>query len=187
MALEELRAELAADGSAFGLLYYLTTVEVAAAIDRGEFNDGWYMEHYAYVFAKYYLREPRMAVWRIRPRSGSDTLQGILLGMNAHISGDLPFALAEIKIEAKHYRDHLKVTEILARSDEVVLSHLEKRYGEVTNAPSWIVDTIISYARVRAYQHGRRLQTSRLPWAWSAWIQARAIALALLIRVAVRD
>ena len=87
--------------------YLRTTVAVGAAIDRGDFEDGPWVERWDVVFADLYLdaldadltgtgRVPRP--WRLAfdadPRLPA--LRLVLLGINAHINYDLPQALLAV-------------------------------------------------------------------------------------------
>jgi hypothetical protein len=87
--------------------YQRTTVAVGAAIDRGVFEDGPWVEAWDVVFADLYLdaldadlagvgRVPRP--WRLAFGAPTDlpALRQVLLGINAHVNYDLPQALLAV-------------------------------------------------------------------------------------------
>ncbi|MEA3214295.1 MAG: hypothetical protein QOJ19_451 [Acidimicrobiia bacterium] len=89
----------------FAALYSQVTQNVAAAIRQGSFTDGARMERFATVFASYYIdamhgdgRRPRswQACLDVADDNALLIVQHLLLGINAHINHDLPFAVAEV-------------------------------------------------------------------------------------------
>jgi hypothetical protein len=87
--------------------YLRTTLAVGEAIDRGDFEDGPWVEAWDVVFADLYVdaldadlagvgRVPRP--WRLAFDADADlpALRQVLLGINAHINYDLPQALLAV-------------------------------------------------------------------------------------------
>lgn len=132
-----------ADGSTnaagyFAALYYGVTENVAAAVRQGSFADGARMERFATVFASYYIdamnghgRRPRC--WQACLDVADDNelliVQQLLLGINAHINHDLPFAVIEVagdgSIEDVR-SDFEAINRILAETYGGVLKALER-------------------------------------------------------------
>ncbi|WP_104526477.1 DUF5995 family protein [Blastococcus atacamensis] len=133
-----LAAELegARDPARFFLGTYLrTTRAVAAALDRGRFEDRDWVSRWDVDFADRYLEaldahrvDPASAPAPWRRAFGADPglrPEGhVLLGMNAHINYDLPRSLVEVippadfadaELLARRHRDHGRIDGILAR------------------------------------------------------------------------
>ncbi len=91
----------------FPALYRKVTVRVAQGIERGEFDDGAWLERLDVVFAGRYLEaydasraggSPSRAwayAFRVAGESQPIVLQHLLLGINAHINLDLGIATAQ--------------------------------------------------------------------------------------------
>lgn len=92
----------------FSALYRAVTVRVRAGIANGAFDDGLRMNRFDTIFANRYFaaleeftagRLPPRA-WRVffaaEARPGLTILQHALLGVNAHINFDLPFAAVAV-------------------------------------------------------------------------------------------
>jgi hypothetical protein len=133
-----LAAELdgARDPARFFLGTYLrTTRAVAAALERGRFEDPEWVSRWDVDFADRYLdalaahrADPASAPAPWRRAFGADPglrPEGhVLLGMNAHINHDLPRSLVEVipprdfadaAVLARRHRDHGRIDGILAR------------------------------------------------------------------------
>jgi len=127
--------------------YQRTTLAVGAAIERGVFEDGPWVEAWDVVFADLYLdaldadlsgvgRVPRP--WRLAfdADPGLPALRKVLLGINAHINYDLPQALLAV-IDDEEFddpatldlrrRDHERIDGVLsarvAAEDEELAAH----------------------------------------------------------------
>jgi Family of unknown function (DUF5995) len=88
----------------FGALYRAVTIRVRTGIERGTFEDGPRMDRFDTAFGNRYfaalaalkagLLPPR--AWRVvldaEARPSTTILQHVLLGVNAHVNFDLPFA-----------------------------------------------------------------------------------------------
>jgi hypothetical protein len=113
--------------------YRRTTLAVAAAVQRGDFEDGLWVIHWTAVFGRYFTdahdadlaRRPVPRPWRLAFGLAADAhpLAHLLVGMNAHINYDLPQALLEVispddfadaDLLASRVRDHDRIDEILA-------------------------------------------------------------------------
>ena len=130
--------------------YMLMTGNVLLAIERGEFQDGEWVNRLLHRFADYYFRALEAyeadpsgspAVWRITHRAtatpGTATLQHLFLGVNAHINYDLVLTVADM-LEAEwvdlagdqrrqRYADHCRVNAVIARTIDVVQDDVVER------------------------------------------------------------
>lgn len=115
----------------FVTLYGTVSTEIRARLLQRRFSDNDWVDRYAVTFANLYLdalenyeedrydRVPK--AWRLcfdlaRAADGL-VLQDMLLGVNAHVNHDLPFALEAISIDpdrARRYEDHRAVNDVLA-------------------------------------------------------------------------
>lgn len=113
--------------AAFSLLYLRTTQTIADHIDGGNFDQPKLLNHWTYLFGRYYLdayhawdrgQEDRVPeAWRIAfdAAAGGEvtTLGNVMLGINAHVARDLPFVLAEIGLHnpdgSSRLADHREV------------------------------------------------------------------------------
>lgn len=92
----------------FAALYRQVTLEVSAAIDRDDFDDGPRMSRFDAAFANRYFcalenwtgEDPCSVSWQeafgAGERDGTAIVQHLFLGINAHINLDLPVAAAEV-------------------------------------------------------------------------------------------
>ncbi len=114
--------------------YQRTTAAVGEAIERGEFEDGPWVEAWDVAFADLYLdaldadltgagRVPRP--WRLAFDAPADlpALRHVLLGINAHINYDLPQALLAVisvnefddpGLMSRRQRDHERIDAVLS-------------------------------------------------------------------------
>jgi len=123
--------------------YSMMTRNMLSAIELREFNDPDWVDrllnqfaHHYFIALEAYERSPSTAplIWQIAHSSSqtADTyaLQGLLLGVNAHINYDLVFTLVELlepewaelsdSQRAERYADHSYVNEIIARTIDAV-------------------------------------------------------------------
>jgi Family of unknown function (DUF5995) len=134
---EELRtiARSATDASGyFPAMYSCVTDRIAASIERGEFDDGARMDEFACTFASYYTRArhrevPRPRCWRaswaVAGDGGLLIVQHLLLGINAHVNYDLPFAVVAVADKSGQSLESVR------RDFEAVNDVLEDTCGEV--------------------------------------------------------
>jgi hypothetical protein len=178
----------------FAALYRVVTLQVAAGIERGFFEDGLRMERLDVVFATRYLdafdgwRAGRTitrswAVALARTESWRPiVLQHLLGGINAHINLDLGIAAATVSPGSAIgglERDFQRINEILARlvqgtKDGLVtiwppLRLIDRIAGTAEDA---IVDFSMRVARDGAWELALRL-ASLSPEAWPDVIAAR--------------
>jgi len=115
--------------------YLRTTAAVGAAVRRGHFLDGAWVEEWDVAFAELYLRAhdahangnadevPRP--WRLAFAAPDDlpALRHVLLGINAHVNYDLPQALlavisaedfADTSLMGRRRTDHERIDDVLA-------------------------------------------------------------------------
>ena len=136
------------DHSAVFALTYLRTTEAYLRTSQtpGFYQDPAFVNHEAVVFAEMYFeaydewaagRTSRVPpAWRVALDAGAQgRVSGsgnLLLGVNAHVNRDLPFALAKIGLVAPDGRsrkaDHDKVDVMLNRVVQPVLAEAAERY-----------------------------------------------------------
>jgi hypothetical protein len=130
----------------FATLYGLVSAEMRDRVARGAFEDNVWVQRYAVAFANLY----RQAIadydaghihkvpkaWRLcldMARAGSGlVLTDMLLGVNAHVNHDLPYALSGISIEPdrqKRYRDHCAVNAVLGSVTELATQRISALYA----------------------------------------------------------
>jgi hypothetical protein len=118
----------------FLTLYGVVSAEMRDRVARRAFEDTDWVHRYAVGFANLYRQalemydagDTRVAKsWRLAfdaARAGSGlVLTDMLLGVNAHVNHDLPYALNGISIEPdrqKRYRDHAAVNAVLGAVTE---------------------------------------------------------------------
>ena len=105
----------------FATVYTVMTRELAAQVERGEFENPDWIRMYIPAFADLYRQallaydaDPDSAPkpWRIAfdaARTDSLFIQDVFLGINAHVNSDLPLALRAVTIDPdreSRYRDH---------------------------------------------------------------------------------
>ena len=132
--------------SMFLTLYGVVSAEMRDRVAGGAFADPAWVERYAVAFANLYrvaleaydagqaARVPR--AWRLcfdAARAGTCTvLQDVLLGVNAHVNNDLPFALDRVTIgpdRESRRLDHYAVNSVLAAVTERATRQLASLYA----------------------------------------------------------
>jgi Family of unknown function (DUF5995) len=130
----------------FASVYTLTTLRMAESIDAPAYVNTAWMKSYQTEFANHYRRALRAYALGQRSQvpsawlkafdaaAGGQTLiiQDVLLGMNAHINYDLPFAIEAVKISpntVSRYADHTKVNEVLGEVGDEIIAALGSMYG----------------------------------------------------------
>ena len=167
----------------FALTYLRTTEEFLRTIksDPAVFADPAWVNHLDEVFAELYFRaydewERGGAVpeaWRIAfETAASDDEQGIgdlLLGMNAHINRDLPYALAHVGLVdgdgAARKADHDRVNEFLDRVIDPLQIELARLYDPIfalTDGEPSPLDEVGSLAAVRGFRENAWRNAERL-------------------------
>jgi hypothetical protein len=143
----EARYRAAGDRRAiFATLYLLVSTEMRERVERGAFEDNAWVRRYAIAFANLY-RDAIVAydtgnlekvpkAWRLcfdLNKAGTGlVLTDMLLGVNAHVNHDLPYALHGISIEPdreKRYRDHSAVNAVLASVTEAATQRISALYA----------------------------------------------------------
>jgi hypothetical protein len=197
----------------FALTYLRTTEEFLRTIesDPAFFTDPAWVNHLDAVFAELYFRaydewERGGAVpeaWRIAfETAASPNEQGIgdlLLGMNAHINRDLPYALAHVGLVdpdgAGRKADHDRVNQFLDRVIDPLQVELARLYDPVfalTDGEPSPLDEVGALAAVRGFRENAWRNAERLVRAETAperalvseSIEAEATASALTIQAA---
>lgn len=130
----------------FLTLYGVVSAEMRDRVAARQFEDSEWVHRYAVAFANLYRQAQEdydagnvqqvPKAWRLcfdAARAGSGlVLSDVLLGVNAHINHDLPYALDGISIEPdrpKRYRDHSAVNAVLAAVTERATLRLSSLYA----------------------------------------------------------
>jgi hypothetical protein len=167
----------------FATMYRWVSVEVRQSVDAPKYTNPEYVTHLDAVFATYYFHA--LDAWRsgrrdVVPRawrmafSAADhrqvsTLGDLLLGMNAHISRDLPFALASVGLRFPNGRDAtgdvVAINGAIERAQQPMLAEIRARYDSTVGPPPDLphslrpseVPTIIAQWRLEALANARAL------------------------------
>jgi hypothetical protein len=172
----------------FARSYLTTTRHVARAIEAGAFLDGAWVDRIDRAFASRYFdafdafaaSQRCPAPWALQFESvlsrRTFVLQDILLGMNAHISYDLPLSLldtipqnADPALVEQRRRDFETLNDVLERAiDDVqreaawaydpTLGVLDAALGRIDE---WATSKLIRAARARVFQDFLQLQEAR--------------------------
>lgn len=190
----EMRRRLSAlsarcDHNAAFLFMYLQVTDGVAGRGTRIFRDQGYLNHLDAVFAELYFRafdafrrgdlERVPAAWRVAFDTADHRavtgLGDMLIGMNAHISRDLPFALARIGLETAEGRsgkpDFDRVNGLLQEVQGPMLRRASERY-DATIATFTVpalefssADTadLLGAWRSEAWRNARKLLAARTP------------------------
>jgi Family of unknown function (DUF5995) len=132
--------------SIFVTLYGIVSVAMRDQAASGAFDDPSWVQRYAVGFANLYReaferyeagdRANLAKAWRLAfdAAGGGRTLvlQDLLLGVNAHVNHDLPYALTGVSIDpdrASRYRDHTAVNRILASVTDRATARIAALYA----------------------------------------------------------
>ena len=198
----------------FALMYLRVTAGVEAAQRRGErFRDLPYLAHLDAVFAGLYFRafdawrEGRErevpAAWRLAFEAGErrvvSGIGDLMLGMNAHISRDLPFALAASGLQGTDGQsavpDFDAVNALLNRTAGPMIDEQARRFdpsvktftAPVLGISSLDLGALLGIWRTEAYHSAEKLiaaPTAAARRRVAAAIEANAAQRARLIQVA---
>jgi Family of unknown function (DUF5995) len=198
----------------FALMYLDVTAGVDEAQRRGErFHDLPYLAHLDAVFAGYYFRafdawrngrdREVPAAWRLAFEAGErKVVSGIgdlMLGMNAHISRDLPFALAASGLQGTDGQSALPdfdaVNALLNQTAGPMIDEQARRFdpsvksftAPVLGISSLDLGALLGIWRTEAYHNAEKLIAAPTPAARrrvAAAIEANAAQRARLIQVA---
>jgi hypothetical protein len=170
----------ACDHRAAFALMYLRVTEGVKQPSTHRFADPRYLRRLDALFARLYFRafdayqagRPSDPAWRIAfdaARHGRTTGIGdMLLGMNAHISNDLPFAVVAAGISPKARTDFDAVNDLLGDVQEPMIRD-ESRALDPT-----VASATLPYLGVR----GGDIATVIASWRTEAWQNARKLAAA---------
>ena len=182
----------AADFRAVFARSYLTTTEHVYAATRrpGVFRDPEWVARIDCAFAERYFRawdafaagadcpEPWAIAFRAALDGGTAVLQDILLGMNAHISLDLPYSLddtiepdASPERLALRHADHETLNEVLAEAVDAVQRDAAWAYDPALAAADILLGSVderlasrfIRYLRNRVWEEYLLLRAAREP------------------------
>lgn len=198
----------------FLTLYGIVSAEIRAQVERRVFADNDWVRRYAVAFADLY----RVALdrydagdlaavpkaWRLAfdaAKTGSGlVVQDMLLGVNAHVNADLPYALTTVSIgpdRPARYRDHSAVNAVLGSVTQRATDRLAGLYAPgLTGMDDCAgeVDELISafsleIARESAWEAAVALANASTPFERALvtrLIAARAAAMARLLRAPSR-
>ena len=167
-------------GAPFALMYLRVTEAVGRAETSGSLRaDRNYLSHLDAVFARLYFdasdawaagdRDAIPAAWQIAfeaaKRRRVSGIGNLLLGMNAHISRDLPFAVASIGLGAGRARAFAKINEVLADVQGAILREASTRFDPsiggfrlpLLKVDAATVGLLIGRWRAEALEDGRGL------------------------------
>jgi hypothetical protein len=175
------------DLAPFALMYRQVSNEVRSSVRARRYREPAYVAHLDAVFSTLYFRAldnwrlgrrdevPR--AWRIAFSAASahrvSGLGDLLLGMNAHISRDLPYALAAVGLRLTDGRDAvpdvLAVNADIARAQGPALTAVARRFDPRVRAVTRLGKTgdprqiarIIAAWRLEAVSNARRLLAAR--------------------------
>lgn len=168
--------------------YKLMTENIQAAIDAKDFEDNPWVYTLMENFAEYYFRALEAyerdqgnppAAWRIafiaahNPRT--HVLQNLVLGMNAHITYDLVFALSDLlslewqQLSAEQrkmrYRDHCHVNDIIYHTIDAVQDQVVDRFEPefrlvdkiLGPVDEWMTSLLVTEWREEVWEHATQI------------------------------
>jgi Family of unknown function (DUF5995) len=171
----------------FAAMYRQVSIEVRKSYDADRYGNPPYVAHLDSVFATLYFhaldswrsgnRSVVPQVWRIAFSAAQhqrvSTFGDMLLGMNAHISRDLPFALASVGLRLPDGRtaipDVVAVNKDIFNAQAPLLATIRAAYDPTTGPPrtfpKWLspnkVPQIISAWRLEAIVNARDLLNAK--------------------------
>lgn len=196
----------------FADCYRLMTVRLSEGVREGRFEDGAWVARLRDRFAEYYFdaldaydgAAPCPATWRAAldacARPGCHPLEALLLGINAHINGDLALALVDVlddwdvlepRQRAGRRRDHDRVNAVIRATTDEVQRDVLARWsagsvrldGLLGRLDEWVFGEVVERWRTRVWLDAMALLA--LPAAdrpaEAARIDVRARRLAALI------
>jgi hypothetical protein len=168
--------------------YCMMTGNMLQGIEAGEFHDRIWVDRLLHRFAEYYFialngyeksASDLPQVWRLAfdasRQPGTQTLQNLLLGVNAHINYDLVLTLAELldnewdrlaaDMRGQRYADHCHVNDVIGRTidrvqDQVVeqwtpgLDMVDRLLGPLDE---WMTSRLISHWREQVWQNAIKM------------------------------
>ena len=173
----------------FALMYRAVSREVQTSVRTKRYRNPAYVAHLDAVFATLYFHaidQWRLGhhakvpgAWQLAFRAGqskrTSTLGDMLLGMNAHISRDLPYALAAVGLRypdgGDATGDVVRVNGDIRRAQAPMLRDIARRFDseiyKVARASRWIppglIARVISRWRLEALENARRLLAAHSP------------------------
>jgi hypothetical protein len=167
----------------FATMYRQVSAEIRASATAGRYRDPAYVVHLDSVFSTFYYhaldawrsgrRNETPQAWRIAFSAAEgqhvSALGDMLLGMNAHISRDLPYALATVGLRYPDGRnatgDVIAVNRDIERATQPMLAQIRARYEPSLQPPRglphWVsareLPKIIAAWRLEAIANARDL------------------------------
>lgn len=164
--------------------YSMMTANMLTALEDGEFHDREWVNKLLHHFADYYFAaleayehdsSQSPSVWQAAfgcaQSDQLQTIQHLLLGVNAHINYDLVLALADLlgpeweslspQQRALRYADHCQVNHIIGRTIDSVQDQVIERYNPLMQIvdrlmgplDEWLISRLITAWRDRVWQH----------------------------------
>jgi hypothetical protein len=181
----------------FASVYALTTLRMAESIDGGDYTNTAWMRTYQTEFANHYRKAlhayavgarsqvPNAWLKAFDAAAGGQTLviQDVLLGMNAHINFDLPFAIEAVRISpntTSRYLDHTRGNDVLGEINDEIIAALGSLYGTSYAALDTAMGPLdelllasgMAAARQTAWNNAVLLTNSS---SWNRWLVVGAI------------
>lgn len=167
----------------FATMYRQVSAEIRSSADARRYIDPAYVVHLDAVFSTYYYhaldswrsgrRNQVPQAWQLAFSAADNhqvsTLGDMLLGMNAHISRDLPYALATVGLRypdgGNATADVIAVNNDIERATQPLLAQIRARYdpklGPPPNLPHWVrpseIPQLIAKWRLEAIANARDL------------------------------
>ena len=172
----------------FVTAYVAMTDTIGQWIKRGVFSDNQAMSRYVVAFANEYRSALNLSqsgqhenvplAWRrafeICDSRNASVFQCLMLGINAHMNRDLPYAVvaADINLNGRAaYDDHMRINEILRLNIPRVRKQIAQMHGDqMPSRCGWasgLVDMVLSRRfsldRKRAWKHALMLTQAHSP------------------------
>lgn len=159
----------------FAAMYVVLTENGAAAIDRGDFEDGEWVAAFMIAFGNLYRQAfyeyesgdrdrvppPWIVAFDVAAANEVTAFQHAFLGIHAHINRDVPYAIAEVTPlcdRARRFRDFARTNDFVVASIDIVedavvaydadLGDLDAR---LNRADEKLLKQVLSFWRFRAW------------------------------------
>jgi hypothetical protein len=157
----------------FVMAYVAMTNTIGQWIERGAFHDGAAMARYVVAFANEYRRALADGIAGERSRipmawrqsfdaceaRAATAFQCLLLGINAHMNRDLPYAVVEagMDVDSPHcYLDHVRIDDVLRLNMPAVRRGVAVAYGREFPLSQQLLGCFIETRLARRFEQARR-------------------------------
>lgn len=162
------------DRAIFATAYRRMTLGMRVHLDGDLFEDPDWVRAYLVAFGEYYRRALLLweygeidhipDAWELSfgtaERGEALVLQDLVLGVNAHINHDLPFALEDAGVEhgrTRKHRDHDRVNRVIGRVIDAVQDRVVEHYsaalGHLDTLLGPVDETITHFSLTKARDH----------------------------------